>query len=109
MFEKFEVMQQPAGFSDSVIAKWRIESRNSELPLRLTSRDLCGSYLSDSARKASFLSQEVSHWIGGKLSAVMQVTDTDVAFSLKAAAARSQAKLRRELREKSIEENTPCI
>ena len=39
----------------------------------------------------------------------MQVIDTDVAFPFTAAASRSQAALRRELREKALEEKTPCI
>ena len=109
MLEKVEVMQQPAGFSDSIIAKWRIEQMCVENVGVLHSRDLCGSYLSETSRKASFLSHEICHWIAGKLSAVMQVTDTDVAFPFKAAARRSQANLRRELREKALEEKTPCI
>ena len=108
-WKKVEVMQAPAGFSDSIIAKWRIEQMSVENVGVLHSRDLCGSYLSNSSRKASFLSQEIDHFICGKLSAVLQVTDTDVAFPFKAAASRSQASLRRELREKALEEKTPCI
>ena len=78
-------------------------------PFVFHSRGLCASFLSKTAREASFWSQEVCQWIGGKLSAVMQVTDTDVAFPFKAAASRPQATVRRELREKAFEEKTPCI
>ena len=102
MLEKVEVMQQPAGFSDSIIAKWRIEQMCVENVGVLHSRDLCGSYLSETSRKASFLSHEINHWIAGKLSAVLQVTDTDVAFPFKAAARREQATLRGELPEKLL-------
>jgi hypothetical protein len=109
MLEKIEIMQQSAGFSDSIIAKWRIEAQVDCFPYVFHSRDLCASYLSETARKASCLSQEVCHWIGGKLSAVVQVTGADVSFPLKAAATHSQATLRRELREKAFEEKTPCI
>jgi hypothetical protein len=109
MLEKIEITQQPAGFSDSIIAKWRIEAQADFFPCVFHSRDLCASYLRETARKARFLSQEVCHWIGGKLRAVMQVIDTDVAFPFRAAASRSQATLKRELGEKAFEEKAPCI
>ena len=53
MLEYIDVMQQPAGFSDSIIAHWRIESLAAEHPQSLHVRDLNSSYLSPSARQAS--------------------------------------------------------
>ena len=109
--EYIDVMQQPSGFQDSIISTWRIEREASlsKYPQSLHSRDLNASYLSDSARQASFLSHEIGHFIGGKVTAVIQPTDTDVVFPLKAQATRTQDVIRRELREKAIEENTNCI
>ena len=40
-------------------------------------------------------------WLGGKLTPVLQPTDTDVAFPLKAAATSCKHELRRELQEKA--------
>ena len=102
-------MQQPSGFQDSIISKWRIEGQASQYVQKLHSRDLNASYLSSSARMASFLSHEVNRFLAGKITAVLQLTDTDVAFSLKAAARRSQEQLRRELRQKAIEEDIACV
>ena len=65
--------------------------------------------MSGCARKASFLAQESDHFLAGKVTAVLQLTDIDVAFLIKAAANRGQQALRRELREKAIEEKTPCV
>ena len=59
-------MQQPAGFQDSIISKWRIESTSQE-GQRLMSRDLNASYLSESARQASFLGHEFCHFEAGKI------------------------------------------
>ena len=108
MLKKVEIMQQPSGFQDSIISKWRIEAM-SEGGQRLTSRDLNASYLSESARKASYLSHEVCHFEGGKITAVIQPTDTDVAYSFKAACTVEQQALKRELRDKAKLENTACV
>ena len=111
MIDYIDIMQQPAGFSDTIIAVWRIESAAAEYPQSLHVRDLNASYLSDHSRQASMLSHSVMGWIGGKMTAVAQPTDTDVAFPLKAAATRAQAELRRELQEQAIREGVgvePC-
>ena len=107
MLERIEVMQQPSGFQDSIVSKWRIESQAGSQ--RLTSRDLNSSYLSEHARKASHLAHEVCHFEGGKITAVIQPTDTDVAFSFKAFCTREQMALKRELRDNAIAENTACV
>ena len=109
MIDYIDIMQQPAGFSDTIIAVWRIESAAAEYPQSLHVRDLNASYLSDHSRQASMLSHSVMGWIGGKMTAVVQPTDTDVAFPLKTAAGRAQGELRRELQEKAISEGVePC-
>ena len=67
MLEKIEVMQQPAGFCDGIIAKWRIESTAEFHAQSLHMRDLNSAYLSSSGRQAMFLSQQVACWVGGKM------------------------------------------
>ena len=99
MIHIFDVMQQPAGFSDAIIAVWRLEAQQQRYPQTLHVRDLNASYLSDSARTTSYLGHQIPGWIGGNMTAVVQVTDTDVAFSLKAAANEAKLKLRREMSE----------
>ena len=99
MIGRLDVMQQPAGFSDSIIAVWRLEVQQKRYPQTLHVRDLNASYLSSDARKASYLSHQVPGWIGGKMTAVLQVTDTDVARPLKVAANQEKMKLRREMSE----------
>ena len=51
-----------------------------------------------------FMAQSVACWVGGKMTPTLQVTDTDIAFPLKAAANRCKESLRRELKAKAIEE-----
>ena len=108
ILQEIEVMQQPAGFQDSIISKWRIEQTSVD-GQRFMSRDLNSSYLSEAARKASFLSQEVCHFEAGKITAVIQPTDTDVAFSYKALTNAESNKLKRELRDKALHENTKAV
>ena len=47
---------------------------------------------------------QVPAWIWGKMTPVLQITDTDVAHHLKRFANEAQHQLRRELREKAIAE-----
>ena len=107
MLKDIEIMQQPSGFQDSIISTWRIESQ-SEVQ-RLTSRDLNSSYLSEVARQASFLAHEVNHFEGGKITAVIQPTDTDVAFPFKAGCTREGNRIKREMRDIAREANTACV
>ena len=77
-------MQQPAGFCDGVIVAWISEMRYLEGYTRLiTVRDLFAGALSHTAKKASYLCSSLRAWVGGKMTAVMQLTDTAVAYSLK--------------------------
>jgi hypothetical protein len=70
---------------------------------------LNASYLSEGARKASFLSQEICHFEPGRITAVIQPTDADVAFSYKALTNVESNRLKRELRDKAIEQNTQAV
>ena len=52
-------------------------------------------HLSESAKRANFLSHQVAVRIGGKM---WQLTDTDMSFSMKAAGAREKVQMRNEMR-----------
>ena len=82
--DEVEVMQQPVGYCDGIIVAWIQEMRFREGYTRLiTVRDLFGGALSETAARSSVLCSSLRAWIAGKMTAVMQLTDTSVAFSLK--------------------------
>ena len=82
--EDIEVMQQPSAFADGVIVPWIQEMRlNEGYDTMITVRDLFAGALSASALRMAFLSSSLCVWIAGKMTAVMQLTDTSVAFGLK--------------------------
>ena len=71
LLQEIELMQQPSGFQDSSISTWRIEAQALQYVQTLHCRDLSASYLSSSARMASFLSQEVNRFLAGTVTAVL--------------------------------------
>ena len=91
-----EVMQQPAGYCDGIIVAWIQQMRYHEGYTRLiTVRDLFAGALSDTAGRSSVLCSSLRAWIAGKMAAVMQITDTSVAFSLKRHVEAVKAEVRR--------------
>ena len=64
----------------------------------LWSRDSCGGGgKSIAGEKVSFGAQQMCHFIAGKMTSAMQVTDTDFAYRLKALATSEGRKLKRDL------------
>ena len=79
-----EVMQQPAGFCDSVIVSWICEMRTREgYAQMIVLRDMFAGGLSASVQRVSVLCNQLRSYIAGKMTAVMQLTDVCCAFSLK--------------------------
>jgi hypothetical protein len=99
--KEIEVYQQPAGFMDSIIYRWRTEAQMLHWPQAVHVRDLFAAALTDNARKIGVLAHQVPAWIGGKMTAALQVTDTDLARPLKVAANKAKELIRKELREKA--------
>ena len=100
--DEIEVMQQPAGYCDGIIVAWIQEMRFREGYTRLiTVRDLFGGALSETAARSSVLCSSLRSWIAGKMTAVMQLTDTSVAFSLKRHVEVVKAEVRRRKRGKA--------
>ena len=62
-------------------------------------RDLFAAALGDTCKKAMQLTQVIPSWIASKMTPVLQLTDTDIAFPLKAAAVRAKGVLSRQMRQ----------
>ena len=79
-----EVMQQPAAFCDSVIVCWIAEMRRKkEANSMIVVRDMFAGGLSASCVRMSAVCDQLRTYIAGKMTAVMQLTDTGCAFGLK--------------------------
>ena len=104
MFSQMEVYQQPAGFMDEIILVWSRQSFQKKYPQAVWQRDLFSAALSAGSRRAMSLAQIIPCWIAGKMTAVLQITDADVAFRLKASCRRWADQLRAELRAEAAAE-----
>ena len=70
-----------------------------DIPQSVWQRDMFQAAFSDDSVKAMAYSQSISTWIAAKMTAVLQLTDTDYAQSFKAACRRSEQTLRSEIME----------
>ena len=101
LFEQVSVMSQPSAFVDSIIMQWSIEELEAEVGANVSQRGLLTSGLSTTVRSAMSLAHSIPCWIGGKMTAVLQLTDTDFSFSFKASIAQAKHELRQQLRAKA--------
>ena len=71
--------------------------------LKLFLNEICSPQLLEILiyKKATQLTHSIPTWIASKMMPVLQLTDTDVALPLKAAASRAKAQLARELRQQA--------
>lgn len=104
MMKHVRVYQQPAGFVDAIIMTWIIEDHSSEVVQCIHQRDLFAAALSEDVKRASWLAHEAQAWIGAKMTAAFQLTDTDFAFVAKAACRRAQGEMKKAMRELAIRE-----
>ena len=98
LFKDLVVFQQPAAFMDEIIVTWIAEDSAQHFVQAIHQRDLFGAALTQTAKKASKLAQQISSWIAPKMTPVLQLTDTDIAYILKRAADEIKAQICRELR-----------
>lgn len=105
--EVVEVYQQPAAFVDSIVMSWIVSKLAAEHPLSIHQRDMFAAAMSSDVQKASFLSHSAMSFISGKMTPVLQLTDTDLSFAVKAAAERQKTELRRKLRDAAVARNEP--
>ena len=98
-FNEIEVMQQPAAFCDGVIIAWIAEMRKKEgYDQFISVRDMFAGGLGASCKRMSAACGQLLTFIGGKMTPVMQVTDTAVAFNLKKHVEAVKAEVRRQKR-----------
>ena len=98
LFDGLVLLQQPAAYMDEITTVWTIEDGASRVPQAVHQRDLFSAALGDTAKKTMQLSQTLPSWIASKMTPCLQLTDTDIAFPLKRAAAAETSKLARERR-----------
>ena len=101
LFENIEVFQQPSGFVDTIIFAWMTESMAEIVPMSIHQRDLFAGALSTEAKQAAWLAHELQTWVGGKMTPVLQLCDTDVSFVMKAASRRCKDELKRLMRDQA--------
>ena len=99
LFSSLEVFQQPAAYMDEITTVWAIEDLARRCPQAVHQRDLFAAALGDTCKKAMQLTQVIPTWIASKMTPVLQLTDTDIAYPLKAAAARAKGVLSRQMRQ----------
>ena len=86
LFTDIKVYQQPAAWMDEIVTAWSIEELQERCPQCVHQRDLFGSALADVNKKKMQLAHQIPTWIAGKMTPVLQLTDTDLAHPMKAAA-----------------------
>jgi len=86
MLKYIKVYQQPSGFVDTIIMKWIIEAQTDDVVMSLHQRDMFAAAMSEDVKRACYMAHECQVFVGPKMTAVLQLADTDQAFPLKAAA-----------------------
>ena len=95
LFKNIIVYQQPSATYDEIICCWEIADMMKRCPHGIWQRDLFAAALTDVSKLAMKIAHFVAHWILGGMTAVMQLTDTHVAFIMKAASRLALAELKR--------------
>ena len=79
----FQFYQQPSGFDDGIICAWKVEHQARKAPCSIRLVDSFGGGLSQEVRETAALYNQMISEIEAKMTAALQVTDTDEAFGLK--------------------------
>ncbi len=98
LFEDLVVMQQPSAFTDEIIEVWIIEDLASRCTQAIHQRDLFGAAMTNNSLKAMQIAQMIPCWIAPKMTPVLQLTDTDIAFILKRFVDREKEEIARDFR-----------
>ena len=109
MLEDMIVMCQPSAFCDSITVSWHLEIMSTMYGQSLCIRDLFSGAYCDKSRTAMSAINQIPSWIISKMTPVLQLTDTTAARPMKISALHIQDKIRRELKEKAVEEGVPPI
>ena len=104
-----QVYQQPSGFDDNIICSWKVERQASQSACSMRVVDSFAGGLSPEVRKMAALLNQIITEIEAKMTAAVQVTDTDEAFRLKSAQRRQERTLRKELMRLAELEDTRAV
>ena len=99
LLEKLDIQfyQQPSGFDEGVICAWKVEHQAKSAPCSIRLVDSFGGGLSQEVREVAALYNQIITEIEAKMTAALQVTDTDEAFRLNSIQRKQETVLRREL------------
>jgi hypothetical protein len=106
MFQGMDIMQQPAAYLDGVIHQWRLLDLQSLYPQTIWQRDALRTTFTEEALKSSAVCHQTLSLIQGKMTPVLQLTDTDFAFLFKAKATNAKERLKMDLKAKAKKEGT---
>ena len=101
--------QQPAGFEDSWVTARKFEKQTEDTPVSIAVRDLFGGAFAEEVKIVLEIHNQMKTWDLGKMGCVCQITDTTVAFRLKAYAGDEHDKLKAELKTLAEAEGTRAI
>ena len=108
LFEGIEVMQQPAAVVDTVINQWALEDLGSRYPVSIWQRDMLAATRSSQAKATMQVINQIEANIMGKMTPVLQLTDTDFARQLKAISEEVKDEVRQELKLKAMQAKVPA-
>ena len=109
MFEDIQVYAQPAAVIDGIVQVWILKDLGKEFPASIWQRDIVGAAMTVEAKEAMSLIGQIPAFIAGKMTPVLQVTDTDFAFRLKVFIRQEMDVLRDALRQKAKLQGLPCV
>ena len=98
LLEGLVIMQQPSATFDEVIMSWDVKDLASRLPQAVVQRDMFSSAQTDNIKKLMQISHQLPARIAPKMTPVLQLTDTDIAFVGKIDAKLEKRKIVREQR-----------
>ena len=84
MFEKIHVWQQPSANQDEVTMHWLQDYMMKKVTQGVWQRDLLAVSMTPTNKLGLKVAQVLPCWVLGDLTPVCQLTDTDIAFMLKA-------------------------
>ena len=105
----FQFYQQPSGFDDGILCAWKVEHQAKSAPCSIRLVDSFGGGLSKDVREMAALFNQIISEIEAKMTAALQVTDTDEAFRLKSIQRRHEKGLKRELMRLAELEGTRAV
>ena len=82
MFEDILVYAQSAAVIDGIVQVLTSKDIGKELPATIWQMDIVGGAMTVEAKEAMALIGQIPAFIAGKMTPVLQVTDTDFAFTL---------------------------